>query len=444
MNRITHRSRAAALALTLAALPVAAAGTAWAAPAPTAAPQTTYTAHITQTAPTAPSSPTALTSPTTPASPAAQSAQTAQTAAVSADPRAAGLALPRPTGPFAVGRDTLHLVDRHRPDPWVPTAKVRELMVTTYFPARPGTGRPARYATTEEVRLMLEGTELDDIPAEKVSSTATHSREHARPLHGRYPLVVLSPGFSVSRYTVTALAEDIASRGYVVAAVDHAYESAGTAFPGGRMLTCLACDKVKTLEDIKYAAEGRAKDVSFVLDRLTGPNPAWPHAGLIDTKRIGMVGHSLGGASAVPAMATDRRITAGVNMDGTFGSPVPASGLNGRPFMLLGTDDETHRPGGEDKTWDEAWSRFDGWKRWLTVAGSDHFTFTDIPALSDQLDRPGPKPPLTGARSADITRAYVGAFFDQHLRRIPQPLLDGPSGANPEVKFHDPAPTSHR
>lgn len=32
------------------------------------------------------------------------------------------LTLPAPTGPYAVGRDTLHLVDHARPDPWVPEA----------------------------------------------------------------------------------------------------------------------------------------------------------------------------------------------------------------------------------------------------------------------------------------------------------------------------------
>jgi hypothetical protein len=34
-----------------------------------------------------------------------------------------------------------------------------------------------------------------------------------------------------------------------------------------------------------------------------------------------------------------------------------------------------------------------------------------------------------------IVRRYVTAFFDQHLRHIPQPLLDGPSPAYPEMQF---------
>ncbi|MEU7838557.1 hypothetical protein [Nonomuraea sp. NPDC049129] len=38
----------------------------------------------------------------------------------------------------------------------------------------------------------------------------------------------------------------------------------------------------------------------------------------------------------------------------------------------------------------------------------------------------------------EITTAYVGAFFDQHLRGEHQQLLDGPSTANPEVSFQNP------
>lgn len=57
---------------------------------------------------------------------------------------AASAQLPRPTGPHPVGRSTLHLVDRDRPDPWVPSAGPRQLMVSMYYPARPGTGGPPR------------------------------------------------------------------------------------------------------------------------------------------------------------------------------------------------------------------------------------------------------------------------------------------------------------
>ncbi|WP_171171768.1 alpha/beta hydrolase [Streptomyces sp. I05A-00742] len=350
--------------------------------------------------------------------------------------------LPAPTGPYAVGRSTFHLVDHGREDPWVPEADGRELMVDISYPARRGAGRPAAYATTEEVRLLLEDRKLDGvIPAEKLSATRTNSRVDAPPVPGRHPLVVLSPGFSVSRYTLTALAEELAGRGYVVASIDHAYESVGTLFPGGRMLTCVACRKAKTPEDFKAAVAGRGKDASFVLDRLTGTQSPWKYSYMIDRHRIGMAGHSLGGASAAATMAGDRRVLAGVNMDGAFQEGVPAGGLGGRPFMMLGTDDEIHRPGGRDTSWDTAWRRLDGWKRWLTVAGADHFSFSDVPFLAEQVlppGTPGPGAGLPGPRSVEITRAYVAAFFDLHLRRIPQPLLAGPTPNNPEVKFNRP------
>ncbi|MCZ4558552.1 alpha/beta hydrolase [Rhodococcus maanshanensis] len=351
--------------------------------------------------------------------------------------------LPSPTGAFAVGRNTLHLVDESRPDPWV-TSDRRELMVSMYYPAHPGAGARARYATTEEIRLLLEGQELAGlVPAEVLSATGTHSVVDAVPVEGSYPMVVLSPGFTASRYTLTALAEELAARGYVVAAVDHANESFGTEFPGGRMSTCLACGRTEDEGTLGVVTATRAADVSFLLDRLTAPDSAWPHSRLIDRERIGMAGHSIGGGSTAETMASDDRVRAGVNMDGSFHISMQPDGVKDRPFLMMGTDDEVHRPGGRDVSWDAAWSRLVGWKRWLTVAGAGHASFTDIPALAERLGMPvGAASPigaaLPGGRSVDLTRVYVGAFFDQHLRGVPQPILDGPSPAYPEVRFNNP------
>ncbi|MEU9487249.1 alpha/beta hydrolase [Streptomyces decoyicus] len=410
------RFRRGALALLLAAtlpLPLAAAGTAVAAPAPPAAHLSPAAAH------TAPS------------------------------PHAP-LELPRPTGPYAVGRDTLHLTDKQRRDPWVPSAGARELMASMYYPARPGThGAHAPYMATEEARLLLAGTRhTDALPPEQLAATRTHARTGARPFGGKHPLVVLSPGFSLNRATLSLLSEQLASHGYVVALLDHAYESFGSAFPGGRTLTCAACDTVEHAPEnaqqklMAKVATGRAADISFVIDTLTPApgsrhTPAWRHAALIDPKRIGVAGHSIGGAAAAGVMAADRRVRAGVNMDGTFFVPVPRSGLQGRPFLMLGSLDGS-APGSGDATWLRDWRRLDGWKRWLTVRDAGHFSFIDLPVLGAQLGITDPKAPLSGERSGEITRDYVSAFFDQQLRGIPQPLLDGPSAANPEVVFQNP------
>ncbi|MFJ5098015.1 alpha/beta hydrolase family protein [Streptomyces sp. NPDC088557] len=354
--------------------------------------------------------------------------------AVSATQRARAAVLPAPTGPHAVGSTVLPLVDRSRTDPWVPTADGRALMVTLHYPAaRPGDGRPAPYAPRESARLHAEQL-WPGVSGDVLARTRTHSATDARPAPGRRPLVLLSPGFSVSRWTLTHLAEDLASRGYVVASVDHAYESYGMGLPDGRTLTCVAC----TALDGGGVHPGvvtttRAADMRYVLDRLTGPKPVWRYSGLIDKSRIGMAGHSIGGASAATAMVADRRIDAGINMDGAFWEDLPAQGLNGRPFMLLGTHDTTHLPGGTDTTWDRTWAALDGWKRWVTVAGSDHGTFCDAPVLAGHFGLPQPELPVD--RAVAVTRTYVAAFFDQHLRGRDRPILDGPTPANPEVHF---------
>ncbi|MFE9662504.1 alpha/beta hydrolase family protein [Streptomyces sp. NPDC005955] len=361
------------------------------------------------------------------------------TAVTAAARKAAPVTLSRPTGPHSVGVSTLHLTDPSRNDPWVPGAGARELLVSVHHPARAHTGgRAQRYLSTAEAQALTEGSGLPSGSADLLAGTRSWARQDAQPAKGRFPLVVLSPGFGTTRKTQTMLAEDLASRGYVVASVDHAYESVATEFPRRGLLPCVACQKTESGE-VPHASvtEGRARDVSFVLDRLTGPGAVRKYAAMIDASRIGMVGHSIGGASAASTMARDPRVDAGANMDGTFFTPLPREGLGGRPFLLLGA--EGSGPGSGDASWDEAWQRLDGWKRWLTVTGTQHSTFSDEPVLAAQV--PGwPVAPgaLPGHRAVELTRTYVAAFLDRHLRAAHRPVLDGPTRANPEVVFHAP------
>ncbi|MFC8369394.1 alpha/beta hydrolase family protein [Streptomyces sp. NPDC057239] len=365
-------------------------------------------------------------------------------AAVAADVRTSprsfhpdGLELPYPTGPYPVGRRTLHLVDRHRTDPWVPAAGDRELMVSVSYPSRRAGGPRAAYMTTDEARLLLEARGLGGIvPAETMSGARTHAREGALPAAGRFPLVLLSPGFSMPRATLTSLADDLASRGYVVALVDHTYESVGTAFPGGRVLTCAACEQVGTAGEASVV-RCRAEDMSFVIDELTGRRRTGALSRAIDPDRIGVAGHSIGGATAAATMAADHRVRAGADLDGNFFLSPAAAGLGRRPFMMLGSE-STHGPGSAVSDWSEAWRHLDGWKRWLTVTGAGHFSFTDLPHLADRLGLADPAVPLSAERGWRITRDYVAAFFDLHLRGLPQPLLDGSANTYPDVVSRQP------
>jgi dienelactone hydrolase len=348
--------------------------------------------------------------------------------------------LPEPTGPGPVGTTSLWLQDASRPDPWAAGVSARELMVSLWYPATPSDGRRAQYMTPAESGLQLTSRGLTGVPRDVLSTVRTNAVSDATPA-GRpraLPVVVLSPGFTNSRSTLTALAEDLASHGYVVAGIDHTYESFATAFPDGRVTTCLAREAPRRGRGFwEKVVAGRAADVSFVLDELTGPDPAWPGAGLIDPSRMAMAGHSAGGAAAIAVMLADCRIRAGIDMDGATYAPIPDDGL-ARPFLFLGKQSNyTPGSGGAVTTWERDWKRLTGWKRWLLVAGTVHASFTDLALLADQIGI-DIDAGLPGARSLDITRAYVRAFFDQHLRSSPQALLDQPSPRNPEVTFCSP------
>ena len=324
-------------------------------------------------------------------------------------------------------------------------------MVTLWYPATSPDGRRAPYMTRAESQLQLTSRGITGVPPDALSTTRTNAVADAAPAgrpHG-LPLVVLSPGFTNSRSTLTALAEDLASHSYVVAAIDHTYESFATSFPDGRVTTCLA--REARLRDEAFQEKvvaGRAADVSFVLGQLTGAHPAWPGAALIDPSRMAMAGHSMGGAAAIAAMVADSRIRAGIDMDGSTAASIPDHGLS-RPFLFLGKK-SNYTPGrggavapgtrewkllrGAVSTWEHDWTLLTGWKRWLLVAGAVHASFTDLALLAEQngIDTGAG---LSGTRSLDITRAYVRAFFDQHLRGKPQTLLDQPSPRYPEVTF---------
>jgi len=154
------------------------------------------------------------------------------------------------------------------------------------------------------------------------------------------------------------------------------------------------------------------------------------------------------GCPSCAAMLADARILAGIDMDGATVALIPERGLS-RPFLFLGKQ-ENYTPGsgiigspdgkhvkGSVITWERDWRLLTGWKRWLVVAGAKHASFTDLGLLADQagIDIGAG---LRGERGLEVTRGYVRAFFDEHLRGTPQARLDRASPQFPEVMFCSP------
>ncbi|GAB3980321.1 lipase [Plantactinospora veratri] len=378
------------------------------------------------------------------------------------------LSLPEPTGPYPVGTSELHLVDAARPDPWVP-GRPRELMVSLWYPALTAHGgRPAPYLPPLAGQRFAARTDAQlGFPTGQVdwAGIATHARTGVpvRPRHGGHPVVLFSPGGGVPRANGTMLVTELASRGYVVVTVDHTYETPELEFPGGRV-------EVQQLPDVDPTElnhrmlETRVRDTRFVLDQLAllarGGNPDAEGRRLplgvgagLDMSRVGMFGHSAGGFTAAETMLLDRRLDAGVDMDGSLAYSFSAGdfgdvvhqGLD-RPFLLMGAGQSSGAPHTHQhaRDWAGFWAKSTGWKLDLHVAEGEHFTFTDHQALLPQLAEVFPLPPdlVAGSigtvdpdRIVGSLRAYLGAFFDQHLRGRPQPLLRDPSPRHPDVTF---------
>lgn len=389
------------------------------------------------------------------------------------------LTLPKPTGPHEIGTVSLHLVDRGRQDPWFSTPHSRELMVSVWYPARDAGGcrfapwlTPAAlgfYRERVEEQMRKVGELLTSF--DNVDFPVTHGREvapvarSARP----YPVVFYSPSGGSDRSNGTILVEDLASHGYVVVTISHTYGAGEVEFPGGRVehgdvFLGPPPPDYDGLTSNEHVALRRA-DAQFVLDQVTalnaGRNPDAGRrqlpAGLrgsMDLAKVGMFGHSFGGATTIQTLANDSRFLAGLNLDGSpipegkpGGSPEEAARLTGeiarrigdRPFLI--TSSMGRSPDQIGALTSGFWHNLAGWRRFVSLVGSAHGTYVDEGGwLFEELRdagvlRPSPPGRIDRVRSVAVQRAYVGAFFDRWLRGVDNHLLDGPSAGYPEVLF---------
>lgn len=374
--------------------------------------------------------------------------------------------LPTPKGPYNIGTTELHLVDRSREDFWVKNTP-RELMISIWYPAQKNyKGERAPYmhpkaaAVTDRNIAPSLGAEPGQIDLANFKTNSWLDAPIATRI-GKRPVILYSPGFGVPRTSGTTQAEELASRGYVVVTMDHTYETDAVEFPDGRVLVQrLPESSVQRLRD---AMKVREQDIRFVLDQLAvlqcGGNPDAADRKLpnglgqmLDLDKIGMFGHSAGGINAADVMEDDGRIDAGINLDGAINEQITESmmspgsaGLN-KPFMLMGASTpEPPRTHWTDLGWKSFWERSTGWKLDLNVPEGGHYTFTDhafiLPYIDEKIDVPDAVlTSLIGSsanpeRAASSIRAYITAFFDEHLLGKHSKWLDGPSPKHPDIRF---------
>jgi dienelactone hydrolase len=383
---------------------------------------------------------------------------TAPTASADAGP--VKITMPALSGRYPVGTIDLHLVDKARQDPWKP-AQRREVMATVSYPAdRAGTGRRASWlepGVANAVDALAASPDLLGIPRGSVDWGST--RRQARTAagidrsHGDWPVVLFSPGFGGARELNAGLVDDLASRGYVVVSLSHTHESVAVEFPDGRVEPSMIDENDPTM--MKTAIDARTGDARLVLDEL--PKLDRRLAGALDLSKIGMFGHSYGGYTAGETMVQDRRIDAGINLDGAMRDIGPGEivkhGVD-RPFLLMGADfidpatgtkiEHSHQDRVLDPTWADFWPNQRAWKRDLHLHGSTHYSYTDLQiavpqmgALLTPAQQAGAVGPIDPTKSLKAQHDYVSAYFDLHLKGRDRHLFDGNSPNYPEVRFID-------
>ncbi|MBT8314859.1 MAG: dienelactone hydrolase, partial [Maribacter sp.] len=153
----------------------------------------------------------------------------------------------------------------------------RKLTVELWYPAEVPSGTDA-LVSYEEVM----GTRGDSLRPLIPFSFKGRALRDAKPKanKGKFPLVIVSHGYVGSRYLMTYLTENLASKGYVVVAIGHTDSTFKDAAPFQSTLL------------------NRALDIQFVLNEMArlgkeGSNDQL--SGLIDTDNTGIVGYSMGG-----------------------------------------------------------------------------------------------------------------------------------------------------
>jgi len=387
--------------------------------------------------------------------------------------------LPQPSGPFAVGVSEFHMIDHSRPETYTPDpSDVRELMVQVWYPAEPDKdASPSPYWRHAKVRSteLSRGLGMPSFLFSHLGLIPTHSFWDAQlsAEQQEYPVLIFSHGFGQGWAAQnTSLMETLASHGYIIFGIDHAYVGMATIYPDGRlaafdtdtfsgmdgppdpetaalveemMASSNWQEQAALLEKLmakmpegvdvamNEALEIWAADQLFVLGELgklhSGAREDDPNGrfkGRLDLSRLGIFGMSFGGSTSLENCVADRRCKAGINMDGFQGPQMELPPLE-RPFMFMNSENSLLFNAMFDIALGPTYA--------VNIGGSQHLNYADFSIMSPLYQMTGILGPIDGYRMLEITEAYVLAFFDKYLKGQAAPLLDSPADDFTEVDF---------
>lgn len=267
------------------------------------------------------------------------------------------------------------------------------------------------------------------------------------------PLVVFSHGafgFSGSNYSTFA---ELASNGYVVASIGHTYQAFYTVDTDGKLTTVdpdfiNKAVEINAVNDTKHEEEIynitkewmmlRTDDENFVIDTILSEcesKTADKLFSLINTEKIGLIGHSLGGAASAQTGRERDDIDAVIVLDGTMlGEEVAFENntviLNDTPYPipLLNVYAEDHYTNSMElvgASYDNFYASANAVCSYETVfQNSGHLNFTDLPRFSPTIAK------ILGVGTVDpmycinTMNEVVLEFFNGYLKDAGNPKIE--------------------
>lgn len=325
--------------------------------------------------------------------------------------------LPPLTGPYGVGVKSIHLIDESRLEEFTPDNPndFREVMVQLWYPIDKEILEPRADYMDAPTFAWLKNK--SPIPLFTIPNNAyLFVRPHGKiqvPIstnEDMYPVIIFSPGYDGVYQIYTSLIEDIVSNGFIIASINHPYVSGITVFPDGRKIY------ISPDPPGNYSLRSIVEDAKFILDKITEMNNSDPDfQGKFDLSKVGMYGHSYGGASTSICCYEDERFLCGLTLDGVFYFDYLQEGIN-KPFLMLIAENRFN-----DDSVKKMWNKLNNDAYKVQINGSTHFAFTDVGVLLKHLV------PLIPAKllgfgtiepkhHVNITRIFELMFFEVYLK----------------------------
>ena len=343
--------------------------------------------------------------------------------------------LPTPRGRYNTSIEHVQLIDQSRKDPFSSSSQPRKLMATIFTPVEQDQCIPTQVSFLDSTTATFQDQKFGayGLPAglfgtlelTACTTTATQSKQ-PKVNQKALPLVILSPALATTRLFYSVMAQNLASSGYVVISVDHPYDVDIVTFPDNS--TILGVDISDA--QLPLALDTRVKDISFVINQALKPAFAKqylqplgssPCHSVIDTTHIGVLGHSFGGAAAAESLLHEKKVVAGINLDGSFFGQVVEKGTR-KPILILAHDGKNQTT---DPSWAAIWPQLKGWKKEVMMKAFAHYTFSDLPIIVDTLGIRDGLPnqvvgellgSVAGSEADRDVHKYVLAFFDISLK----------------------------